>query len=247
MTKPNPVDPGSWMRRYKAGQHELVWEEMQVVGPQIRRSEVVGYAEEVALETMRRALANVETIVEELERLGFDFTHYTDGEDIPIPHRIEADHPDFMPTDEFESAYGTLPLSLKFWWKVVGHVQLMGAHPSGEEGLDALCVDGPDRGYIESQYEDWMDWHKEDPRQAGIFRLDIGPDDLHKDNVSGGPPYAIEIPCLTADARLLEEHHNTLFVNYLRLAFKWSGFPGLETHKSPPKDLLKIASKLQSI
>jgi len=31
-----------------------------------------------------------------------------------------------------------------------------------------------------------------------------------------------------ADTLVLAEPHNTTFVNYLRAAFRWGGFPGLE-------------------
>ena len=57
----------------------------------------------------------------------------------------------------------------------------------------------------------------------------LAPDDLHKDNVSGGDPYGLELPNPSADFPLMYERHNSLFVPYLRLAIlRWGGFPGLE-------------------
>jgi hypothetical protein len=38
----------------------------------------------------------------------------------------------------------------------------------------------------------------------------------------------VALPCDGADAPLLEEWHETNFVDYLRVAFRWGGFPGWE-------------------
>ena len=62
----------------------------------------------------------------------------------------------------------------------------------------------------------------------GVFAVDVAPDWLHKANVSGAGPYAIEVPNKGVDALLLAEPHLTTFVNYLRIAFQWGGFPGWE-------------------
>jgi hypothetical protein len=56
----------------------------------------------------------------------------------------------------------------------------------------------------------------------------IAPDDLQKSNTSGGEPYGIAIPDSCADAELLNERHDLYFVAYLRLVFRWGGFPGYE-------------------
>ena len=49
---------------------------------------------------------------------------------------------------------------------------------------------------------------------------------MQKQGDSGGLPYSIAIPNLGADGDLLNEPLNTTFVNYLRVAFEWGGFPG---------------------
>jgi hypothetical protein len=56
----------------------------------------------------------------------------------------------------------------------------------------------------------------------------IAPDDLHKANTSGGEPYEIAVPDLRADGELLNERHHLLFVDYLRLCFRFGGFPGYD-------------------
>ncbi len=48
--------------------------------------------------------------------------------------------------------------------------------------------------------------------------------------------YTIAIPNAAADAFLVGERHKTTFVNYIRLAFRWGGFPGWERYKTKPSE-----------
>jgi hypothetical protein len=58
--------------------------------------------------------------------------------------------------------------------------------------------------------------------------LALAPDDLYKDNVSGGDPYGVYLPKPSADFVFLYERRDLYFVPYLRLAIlHWGGFPGL--------------------
>ena len=38
------------------------------------------------------------------------------------------------------------------------------------------------------------------------------------------------MPFLGADPLFADERHELPFLNYLRLAFRWAGFPGLDQH-----------------
>ncbi len=49
-----------------------------------------------------------------------------------------------------------------------------------------------------------------------------------KYDISGCGGYDIAVPNPAADARLLTEWHRTTFVNYLRICFRYAGFPGWE-------------------
>ena len=64
--------------------------------------------------------------------------------------------------------------------------------------------------------------------------LDLAPDYLHKANTSGGAPYRIELPFFGADPDFVNEAHELPFVDYLRLCFRWAGFPRLEGHADRP-------------
>ena len=141
----------------------------------------------------------------------------------------------------FEKEYGTLPLSLRAFYEVVGEVNLSGSHPSIDPprnpvAPDPLVVYGLDEGIVEFDEDD------EDGETATA--VTIAPDDLHKADTSGGDPYEMAIPDLRADGELLNERHNLLFVDYLRLCFEYGGFPGYEGRSSVPPELKTLAEGL---
>jgi hypothetical protein len=147
-----------------------------------------------------------------------------------------------------------LPLSLRLWYEQVGSVNFMGEHPDWEyEYTDPLVVEAP-LDYVYSSYEDWRADAAAEGEEGG-FAIDVAPDYLHKADVSGGGPYALAVPNAAVDGILLEEFHETTFVNYLRICFKWAGFRGWErsgpkwarAHRAPPDELARLAADLLPI
>jgi hypothetical protein len=62
-------------------------------------------------------------------------------------------------------------------------------------------------------------------RRRRMFVLPVSPDMIHKDNVSGGPPYGIILPDGCADGLFVGE--TTMpFVSYLNWVFRNGGSPG---------------------
>jgi len=99
--------------------------------------------------------------------------------------------------------------------------------------MDPLCVDPP--ANAAHLFDAWKDQRAGvDPELVGPFNLDLAPDHLHKANTSGGAPYAIELPFLGADPVFANEAHELPLVDYLRLCFRWAGFPRLERHADRP-------------
>ena len=63
-----------FLERYLDGQHEQVWTELVSLGPYVRREpEYWRQARSVAEETMRRVRENLERLVVELPRVGYEF------------------------------------------------------------------------------------------------------------------------------------------------------------------------------
>lgn len=108
--------------------------------------------------------------------------------------------------------------------------------PTGKEPplADPLVVEG-DPGTWEGDCE------------AGeTVPLPLAPDDLHKADISGDA-YYMELPNGSADAPFLD-WHKANFVDYLRIAFRWGGFPGWERYPDrPEKELAYLAEGLLEI
>ncbi len=75
-------------------------------------------------------------------------------------------------------------------------------------------------------------------RDNGRSSLHISLNDLRKAGIQEGKSYIVVIPCAVADTELLNEWRHTTFVNYLRKAFEWGGFPGWERDPNPPRDVI---------
>ena len=69
----------NFLERYRSGEYEQVWSEMQVLGPAIRQEPDYSLAREVAAETMRRVRRNCERIVSRLRSAGYVFGTFPDG------------------------------------------------------------------------------------------------------------------------------------------------------------------------
>ena len=256
--------------RYRGGEHVTVWKELVALGPSVREDAYAADALAVAYATMERVAANVDTLVDRLTKLNYQFqpSGQPDGGgggllqmggmtfDISSllakamgggakPQRPSGQSPRKLPATgiqktlvEFEKTTAVMPLSIRAFFEVVGEVNLIGTHPSiaprtGEVAPDPLVVEAFDEGMVEYDEE-------ETP-----VALMIAADDLHKASTSGGDPYEIAIPDPRADGMVLNERHELLFVDYLRLCFKFGGFPGYEGRVFVPPELEALASGLR--
>jgi hypothetical protein len=221
----------TYLDRYLRGERERVWEELLTLGSAINQEPLWGEASAVAKETMLRVRANVERITARLYAIGYAFGVYPDGRTKVFGY-TQPFHP---PAETIEQeicdleqlhGVGKLPLSLKYFWQFVGDVDWMGYHPHWPAFSDPLVV--YPIAAARSEYEDWRFTISEGLEDEGEFGVPIAPDALHKDNVSGGPPYMIMVPNSAIDAIVLYEKHQTTFVNYLRICFAYGGFPGVQ-------------------
>ena len=261
--------------RYVAGAHEAVWKELVALGNSVREDPHAADALAVAYETMVRVDQNVRTLVQRLTNLGYRFTPNPGSSSAPSaavtglagmlasmvasmatrgagkPAKKPDPGPHVPPTADaqkhvadFEKQFGALPLSLRAFYEVVGEVNLIGTHPAIDPpgntvAIDPLVVYGLDEGLVEYDEED-------EDGDGEPNAVTIAPDDLHKANTSGGDPYEMTIPDLRADGELLNERHRLFFVDYLRLCFKFGGFPGYEAMGTIPAELGRLSAGLIS-
>jgi len=231
----------TYYERYLNGDHEGVWKQLQDLGSDVRLEPHFSDACAVAAETMRRVQRNCERIVSRLRSMGYSFNAFPDGS-----RRHYVGEPLVRPSqtfrtdcDELESQAGPLPISLTAFWQEVGAVDFVGRCISWPDGLDPLVVDPPE-GALSFLYEE-----EDEVGDMGWF-AGLAPDDLHKDNTSGGDPYGVNLPNPSADFRFVNERHDLLFVSYLRLAIlRYGGFPGLDDRRLQFEPLRALAADLE--
>jgi hypothetical protein len=127
-----------------------------------------------------------------------------------------------------EREIGPLPLAIKLFWRRVGSVNFIGGHDEwgGCEYPDPLVVYPPSMAIDE--LDEFLDDRAERQRCNSPYLVPIAPDDLHRQNVSGGMWYNLSVPAVADDPPLNDERHQITFVSYLELAVRWGGFPGLD-------------------
>lgn len=237
--------------RYLAGEHEQVWKELNALGEGVRSDPHAADAMAVAYETMHRVLQNVRLISDRLKGMKYNFVQPGSGGGLFGFRKAKA-HAPHVPSlggvndriAELEAiAGGPIPLSLRAFFEVVGEVDLNGDHPvlapkDGQFTSDPLMVCGVEDAIamVESDDRD-----EDDP-----LLFEFAPDALHKANISGGSPYSIALPQAAADALVEDEPHGVTFVEYLRIAIRWGGFPGWENESSHPPELARLREGLIS-
>jgi hypothetical protein len=216
--------------RYVAGDHQAVWRELVAQGPAVRADPVAADALAVAGETMRRVAVNIGTVVTRLLEMGYRFTT-PDGCSRPATTAHVPPAPrDSRDLQRLEKAVGALPLSLRVFYDIVGAIDLIGRHPTLAPADGTIPPDPLVVASVAELVSEVGSWDEDDV-------VMLAPDDLHKANTSGGDPYAIGVPDENADAVLLNERHDLLFVDYLRLCFRFGGFPGYEGQDDVPAEI----------
>ena len=141
-----------------------------------------------------------------------------------------------------QARFDMVPLTLLSWVRLVGDVWLVGSHPlwTASASADPLVIEVEGARYPGASIKDHFDaehqahqqWASEAVEDVGPFVLPVAPDRLHKDNISGGPPYGIVVPDGCADGLFVAEA-TMPFVSYLNWVFRSGGFPGCAAAAAP--------------
>jgi hypothetical protein len=180
-------------------------------------------------------------IAHRLPALGYQFKRPSAAFPGPEPGTEDA-------IARIEREIGTLPLALKTFWRIVGSVDFTAHYRTwrpveypwaGGEYPDPIVVYPPSVAI--SELNEFLGDREERIRCNFPYLVPVAPDDVQKDNVSGGMWYNLRVPAVADDPPLNDEWHKTTFVNYLELAVRWGGFPGLERcrqHSWPLRELV---------
>jgi hypothetical protein len=117
--------------------------------------------------------------------------------------------------------------------EILQQLQRPPASPQGPDDSDPLVVE-PYFGDLEDISED----DDGELAESSPYNVMIAPDIVQKTNHSGGEPYMISFPNPAIDAPFEAEDDKLTFIEYLRLSFRWGGFPGLRTSANPPREEL---------
>ena len=195
---------------------------------------------------MTRVKRNLDLLATELSSHGFRFGVYPDGEEVPayLGPVVSSTEQDDEAVRRLEAwVGGPVPLSIRGFWKWVGSVCFVGYAEDWPDYADPIWVEGP-----ASSLDEFPDWQRgrAEGDEDEPFGLMIAPDLYHKDNVSGGEPYVIAVPDSRIDALLRNHSPERYFVDYLRNALAWGGFPGAGKAGTPLPDwLIRVTKRLE--
>lgn len=208
--------------RYIDGQTNQVYQEMLDLGEDVFLPAHWPDVDGVLTEMFERVAYNLGVIYAELENIDYHFRkeckyNFERPLHKPLPDTAIL----LQKLDEAVKPFGFVPLSLKYFYKIVGGVNF-GWHYDTNDDLLWQMTDPIQVASLDSVVEMVTDEYLDEEMQEIILAADV----YHKDNISGGPAYALElIKRPGIDSLLLNEPHEEMFINYLRICFDNCGFP----------------------
>lgn len=247
--------PLPYFERYLAGEHRQVWLELNALGAGVRADEYAADARAVAYTTMSRVAGNLVTVIGRLREIKYEFEVESRDRNNVIPFGTarwnlwtdtaakERAAP-LMPPERrladmirLQQDAGTLPVSLRAWFEIVGSVTLLGRHPVLSPGDGTLL---PNPLVIVPFSQVLRAWDASPPEigaEGQPFMAELAP-------CLSGPAYSVKLPAPGMDAVFENEPNGLSFVNYLRLALQWGGFPGFESAGQRPKEIEFLTQEL---
>ena len=219
------------LERYLRGNKVQVYDELERMGKDALEGDNLRETKAVLTETMNRVAYNLGIIHAALVDENYCFKK-NPGDDFEFPllkPRWGASFHIYR-LQRSVSKFGHVPLSLKVFYKVVGSCNFAWDYDSNAtipwEGADPIQL-FPLK-YLLTEAEEI------DPDDKP-FALPVSADFYHKDNISGGPAYSVELTASPqVDSRFLNEEHETTFVNYLRIVMENCGFARAYVVKDEP-------------
>lgn len=221
----------TFLTRYQRGEYEQVWHDLLRYGKTVRRRTVYSDAYAVARETMTRVRTNIEQIVRRLHALDYTF-------DNPAAAFVPPPRDAYSRIAELERRTGTLPVSLRVFYELVGSVDLRGSFPALLPGSAIpLVVPPPEQvgaGFgVEAAYSGFGD--------VPSYALPVVLPALGHTSGEFHLPYTVTVPNLAVDAELEGAALPVTFVRFLRIALRNGGFPGCELLQPGARPEVEIA------
>ena len=230
----------TFYERYMDGETTSVYNEIEKIDFNTLSVDDKNDIDQVLTETFERVHFNLQIIYNQLIEIGYLFkTEYEFNFERPLHKPLVNTESLIKELDSAVSPFGYVPLSLKYFYRIVGGVNFVWDYETNSKFMwnmaDPIQVASIDSIVEEVTNEDWIENIQPyvDDEEFGCAFLELSADDLHKDNTSGGQPYSLEITKKpTIDGRFLNEVNETSFINYLRIGFEYCGFPGIKYDKN---------------
>jgi hypothetical protein len=233
------------LERYLQGDTVQVYEEIERMGQNAFERNNLPEVKAVLTETMNRVAYNLDVIYVALvdEKYCFKKNPRQDFE-FPLLKPRWGTQLRIRRLERAVRTFGYIPLSLKIFYKIVGSCNFAWDYDANDkipwEGADPIQI---------SPITDLLAEAKQIELDDEPIGLPASADYYHKDNISGGPPYSVELTAKPqVDSLFLYEEHETTFVNYLRITMENCGFsrahevielPGFITYCKKVKPYLK--------
>lgn len=220
----------SFHQRYLAGEHESVWRELIALGPRVTEPILRSDARAVTREIVDRSFHNLRLLKTRLDDAGYMFEQ-------PFDALREAQGSDASSIAYVEHMLGELPLILREWYGRIASVdfrqhrhQLYGTAEYREAahgkalvglGLNPVLLFLPLSRCIQMQSE-IIDECSNSEMVAGKMSnlLPLG------GYASNNEPKGVRLPLRSVDGVIYNDGAGDVdFVDELRLAFGWGGFP----------------------
>jgi hypothetical protein len=223
----------SFIERYKNGETREVYQDIYELGEKAFDKDILPDVEAVLTETFGRVRYNLEVIYEVLKEMDYQFkTEFEYTSDYPIAEPVKNCDKLLTKLDKTVKPFGYVPLSFKLFYKIVGSCNFAWDYETNEniiwEYADPIQIEALDDLFEYPLYEGWVEEMKDilvEEEETDSAYIEFSADYYHKDNVSGGMGYAIEITKKPSiDSKVLFEEHDTTFIEYLRLTFENCGF-----------------------
>ncbi len=223
--------------RYINGETETVYNDIYKLGKDAFLETNFADTEKVLTETFERVSFNLGIIYKELKNTNYCFkTDFEFNFERPLIKPLVDTDNLLAKLDKSLRPFGFVPISLKMFYKIVGACNFGWDYETNEDFIwqcaDPIQIASLDDLVSEFTDQNTLDDLKECYEDDGFVALSLSADYLHKDNISGGQPYSLQITSAPSiDGQFLYEEHNTTFINYLRICFDNCGFSRITNPK----------------
>lgn len=221
----------TFYERYIHGETEEVYKNILALGQDALLPGNFSETDKVLTELFHRVAYNLDVIYGELRNINYLLKEECKYNFERPLHRPLPDTSRLLDKlDKAIAPFGYVPLSLKYFYKIVGGVNFAWDYDANEHFIwhlaDPIQVTSLDAVVETVTDKYWREEMRDIADEEGLAYIELSADDLHKDNVSGGPPYSIEILKQPGvDSLFLNEPNKTTFIGYLKICFDNCGFP----------------------